>query len=903
MFSDLSRRLTRQRHAAQRNLRFETLESRVLLASDTWNLAAAFTADFSGGLPQHNPNGPWTYLGTDGTTNSLVKTNGTSPSTYGVGAGWADINGVPSYARGGAFGFPDANSAMAGHGPNRIIWTAPDSADLGGVEITGLFTQAPFEPNRQMQLRIYKNDFAEPLLSLEANFAVQNTVLQLPETVVGIEPGDTLTIIVDGSGSQGNGIATFAAWNVIITEYQLPGDYNTDGTVDAADYSVWRDHLGATGTPGTLPGDGTTTGNLAGQSDGVVDQWDYQFWQQNFGNSLDPGGVPLVYHPAAIIVQTSGVTLPNGSQLDTSNSLTHGLQEAFNLSAEQGWDIFVLPGTYTLSAHLDIEELQLRTFRFEDVTLNFTSAATDFGIRFDSTMLTNLYWKGGAINAPSATHGVLFQPRTPHPLDGPKYGTIGVVDSYFHFNVDITAAAHRVTMNTQQATINDLTFYFRGVPREQINYVGSGFAAYNIFEPARTDDPIPFDIFSTADRVTVVPPLTDISTGQPATVYLPDGSRLDVFGTRTFGLQEAFDYAAAHNLDVVVFGRGVRNISPYTNLGLYNLNTPLVVGDLANRTYRIYGVTFNYPIDSDALELGDVENSSFEFTGQIVAPNAENALAIRPDAGGVSNSSIRVQAVVGSNGNGDTAVRLDPTLASFHDNTLYFHEVNTGYYGIKLMNPSATTDFTGNLIRSLHTHATGYIGLQLGDAATNSNRIFGNNIQLRTNTDSVPAYAAMQVWADANNINIYAGNAGLNYGARFETSSNNNVTAIGYLQATTPLLNQGVNNTFTSAGYGAGGGSTATDLSARPALDVSVSIQLSDRKKATAANERHLTNLDDPIGSNSRLLSVLSKPNPNKLKSNKRAPKQLTDVTHGEEVDAAIADLDSFLRPIDFLPN
>jgi hypothetical protein len=786
-----------------RKLRLESLETRLLLAIDTWNMASDFAADFVAGLPQDNPNGPWAYYSTDGSTSSLVATNGTNPNTFGVGAGWAPLGGVPSYARGGAFGFPNANAAMAGHGPNRIVWTAPESVDLGGVEITGLFTQAPFEAARQMQLQIYKNDFINPLITLDADFDVQDSVLSVPTTHVAMQPGDTLTVVIDGAGPMGNGIATFAAWNVVITDYQLPGDYNSNARVDAADYVVWRKQLNASGTPGMVPGDGTSTGGLEGQPDGFVDTWDHQFWAQHLGDELDPGGVPLEYHPAAIIVQPSGVTLPDGSLLDTSGSQTQGLQEAFDLSAEQGWDIFVLPGTYTLDSHVDIEELQLRTFRFEDVTLNFASNVTDFGIRFDSTMLTNLYWKGGAINAPFATHGLLFQPRTPHPLDGELYGTVGVVDSYFHFNTDITANSHPVTMNAQQATINDLTFYFKGVPREQINYVGGGFAAYNIFEPERTDDPIPFDLFDTASRVTVVPPLSDITAGLPATVFLPDGSRLDVFGTQTFGLQEAFDYASMHDLDVVVFGRGVRNAAPRTNLGLYNLHAPLVVGDLIDRTYRIYGVTFNYPVAGDTLQMGDAVDSTFEFTGQVVAPNADNALTIRPDADGVLNSSIRVQAVVGSNGNGDTAVRLDPTLASFQNNTLYFHEVNTGYFGIKVMNPAPDEAFTGNLVRSLHTHATAYIGLQLGEGPVNSAGIHSNMVELRTNTDGVPAYAAIQVWGDSNSINVYAGNSGLNYGVRLENSSNNNNIAIGYLQAATQVVNLGVNNSFSPAGTGA----------------------------------------------------------------------------------------------------
>jgi hypothetical protein len=46
----------------------------------------------------------------------------------------------------------------------------------------------------------------------------------------------------------------------------VPGDFNTDGTVDAADYVVWRKGLGTT-----------------------YDQDDYGLWRANFGASLGPG--------------------------------------------------------------------------------------------------------------------------------------------------------------------------------------------------------------------------------------------------------------------------------------------------------------------------------------------------------------------------------------------------------------------------------------------------------------------------------------------------------------------------------------------------------------------------------------------------------------------------------------
>lgn len=50
------------------------------------------------------------------------------------------------------------------------------------------------------------------------------------------------------------------------------GDFNDDGTVDAADYTVWQDNFGA--AAGTLPND---------VDGGVIGNAQYQTWQDNFG--------------------------------------------------------------------------------------------------------------------------------------------------------------------------------------------------------------------------------------------------------------------------------------------------------------------------------------------------------------------------------------------------------------------------------------------------------------------------------------------------------------------------------------------------------------------------------------------------------------------------------------------
>lgn len=75
----------------------------------------------------------------------------------------------------------------------------------------------------------------------------------------------------------------------------LPGDYNGNGVVDTADFSVWRSCLGQTGA--NLPADGN--------GDGIVDQSDRDLWRAHYGES---GSLSVVPEAPAIIVW-AGVVL------------------------------------------------------------------------------------------------------------------------------------------------------------------------------------------------------------------------------------------------------------------------------------------------------------------------------------------------------------------------------------------------------------------------------------------------------------------------------------------------------------------------------------------------------------------------------------------------------------------
>jgi hypothetical protein len=93
-------------------------------------------------------------------------------------------------------------------------------------------------------------------------------------------------------------------WNQLAPA--LPGDFNTDGVVDAADYTVWRDNMGQTGDGLAADGNGN----------GEIDAGDYAVWALYFGESLTGGGASIastaVPEPAAatlFVVLAAGIVL------------------------------------------------------------------------------------------------------------------------------------------------------------------------------------------------------------------------------------------------------------------------------------------------------------------------------------------------------------------------------------------------------------------------------------------------------------------------------------------------------------------------------------------------------------------------------------------------------------------
>jgi hypothetical protein len=93
-------------------------------------------------------------------------------------------------------------------------------------------------------------------------------------------------------------------WVADLTETPaLTGDYNGNGTVDAADYVVWRKTLGS-------DTDLRANGDNTGSSAGVIDQADNAVWRANFGRTIPPA------EAAARLRKDVQAVAPSGDDVD-----------------------------------------------------------------------------------------------------------------------------------------------------------------------------------------------------------------------------------------------------------------------------------------------------------------------------------------------------------------------------------------------------------------------------------------------------------------------------------------------------------------------------------------------------------------------------------------------------------
>lgn len=168
-----------------------------------------------------------------------------------------------------------------------------DSVATLQLDITGT------EPGEHDQLNVTGTATLNGALSVDLvnNGLSGGAPPQLGDVYELVTAGGGLTVDLDGLL-----LPTLAAdldWQLLmdtttlslaVVEATLAGDFNADGTVDAADYTVWRQNLGA--SAGTLQGD--STGRRIGQAQ-------FALWRANYGatSASESSTAATVPEPAA----------------------------------------------------------------------------------------------------------------------------------------------------------------------------------------------------------------------------------------------------------------------------------------------------------------------------------------------------------------------------------------------------------------------------------------------------------------------------------------------------------------------------------------------------------------------------------------------------------------------------
>ena len=82
----------------------------------------------------------------------------------------------------------------------------------------------------------------------------------------------------------------------------LPGDYNYNGIVDTADYTIWQDTRGS-----------AVDFRADGDGNGIIDEADYDVWRDNFGATLPIGGAGAALGSESTALATASIRPEAGS--------------------------------------------------------------------------------------------------------------------------------------------------------------------------------------------------------------------------------------------------------------------------------------------------------------------------------------------------------------------------------------------------------------------------------------------------------------------------------------------------------------------------------------------------------------------------------------------------------------
>ncbi len=213
-------------------------------------------------------------------------------------ANWWDVNNGSTYVNAAFNMYVNYDGAGGQFGDTSI------DADTSNIAQSAIYASVDSsDPNRMIVVAI--NRTANPITTGIA--VTHDRVFDHAEVYHFTDSSANITHAADIELDLLNAFQyTMPKWSVttfVLVSDGLPGDFNRDGLVDAADFTVWRDSLGQ-------------VGNLAADAneDNVVDAEDYDFWKANFGLSESSGSGALATVPepstlALVLLAACGLAL------------------------------------------------------------------------------------------------------------------------------------------------------------------------------------------------------------------------------------------------------------------------------------------------------------------------------------------------------------------------------------------------------------------------------------------------------------------------------------------------------------------------------------------------------------------------------------------------------------------
>lgn len=161
----------------------------------------------------------------------------------------------------------------------------------------------------------------------------------------------------------------------------VPGDYNGDGTVNAADYTVWRNHLGQTFQ---------LMNEDPSNMDGQVTSADYDFWKAHFGENGAGSGAAAGGGTAAVPEPSTSLLLLIAGGICLCGLSSRPMRLLPGWAARRGFlAMAAVAMAWALSGPASAAYTLDREYHFGDDAFEHASANADVGCCSDFGQVTN----------------------------------------------------------------------------------------------------------------------------------------------------------------------------------------------------------------------------------------------------------------------------------------------------------------------------------------------------------------------------------------------------------------------------------------------------------------------------------------------------------------------------------